>query len=82
MSTASAGKGPDGAFSSAVPLLGDGTWTVRAVQADIAGNVGVSESRSFTIDRTAPRVQLTSPDGATGEAIPHFEGTIGTAPAT
>ncbi len=79
VTTSSVGKGPDGAFSSAMPFLGDGTWTVRAVQADIAGNVGVSESRSITIDRTAPRIQLTSPDGATGDAIPHFEGTIGTA---
>ncbi len=80
VATVSAGRGPDGAFSSAVPLLGDGTWTVRAVQLDIAGNIGVSGSQSFTVDRTAPGVQLTSPDGATGDAIPHFEGTLGTAP--
>jgi hypothetical protein len=70
----------DGTFSALVPRVGDGLWTVRAVQADTAGNTGVSEAWTFTIDHTGPQVALTAPDAVTGDAIPHFEGVIGTAP--
>ena len=78
--TISAGKAADGAFTAAVPRVGDGTWTVRAVQGDAGGNFGTSQARTFVFDFSGPNVLLTGPDPVTGDAVPHFEGVIGTAP--
>jgi len=39
--------------------LADGTYTVSARQSDAVGNLGVSPSRTFTIDTTAPETSLT-----------------------
>jgi hypothetical protein len=72
--SALAGKADDGGFTAAVPQLGDGTWTVRATQADT-----VSEPRTFRIDVRAPQVELTAPDAVIGDALPHFDGVAGTA---
>jgi hypothetical protein len=77
--SALAGTTDGGAFAAAVPQLGDGTWTVRATQADTAGNTGVSAPRTFRIDIRAPQVELTAPDAVTADAVPHFEGVAGTA---
>lgn len=78
--TVNTGKADEtGEFTAAVPAVDDGTWTVRAIQGDNAGNTGVSESWTFGIDIKAPQVELTAPDAVTGEAVPHFEGIAGTA---
>jgi hypothetical protein len=34
--------------------LADGTWTARAEQSDAAGNTGVSATKTFSVDTTAP----------------------------
>ena len=34
--------------------LSDGPWTVRVQQADAAGNTGLSQPRTFSVDTTAP----------------------------
>jgi hypothetical protein len=71
-----------GAAYTATPsaALNDGTYTVQAVQTDAAGNRGVSASRTFVVDTTAPAVTLTAPvAGASTTGIPAFAGTGGTA---
>jgi hypothetical protein len=78
--TVGAGKAADGAFTAGVPLLDDGTWTVRAIQGDTAGNTGTSPARTFTVDFHGPKVTITSPGPVTADAQPHFEGDAGTAP--
>ncbi len=49
-----------GSWTIDVPsALADGTYAVSARQSDAVGNVGVSPSRTFTIDTTAPETSLT-----------------------
>jgi hypothetical protein len=68
--------------ATANTALNDGTYTVQAVQTDAAGNRGVSVSRTFVVDTTAPVVTLTAPvAGASTTGIPVFAGTGGTAAA-
>ncbi len=43
-----------GAWSATFGGLGAGTYTARAVQSDEAGNVGVSNTATFTITRASP----------------------------
>src|SRR4051794_8969039 len=59
------------------PALPDGTYTVRAKQADDAGNSATSTSRTLTVDTAAPNVAITSPaDGfSSTETAPTFSGT-------
>ncbi|HUB35361.1 MAG TPA: Ig-like domain-containing protein [Solirubrobacteraceae bacterium] len=53
---------PTGAtWSYQSPELLDGVYTAQAIQKDTAGNVGVSETVTFTIDTTAPSLSLTMP---------------------
>jgi hypothetical protein len=77
--SALSGKAANGAFSAAVPRLGDGTWTARATQADTAGNFRMSEPRTFRLDVRAPHVELTAPEAVTADSMPHFDGFAGTA---
>jgi hypothetical protein len=49
-----------GTWSIAVgPPLPDGLYSAQASQSDLAGNVGVSEERSFVVDATPPTPALT-----------------------
>ncbi|MFL5893567.1 MAG: Ig-like domain-containing protein, partial [Thermoleophilaceae bacterium] len=52
-----------GVWDSTTPLP-EGTWTVRASQADAAGNTGTSFARTFTVDTTAPTTTITSGPGS------------------
>jgi peptidoglycan/xylan/chitin deacetylase (PgdA/CDA1 family) len=56
--TATAGAG--GVFSVTAAALPQGTFTATATQSDAAGNVGTA-TVVFTVDTTAPVVQITSP---------------------
>jgi subtilisin-like proprotein convertase family protein len=42
-----------GSWSMTAPALGDGTYTARAEQSDVAGNLGVSAPSTFTVDTVA-----------------------------
>lgn len=57
--------------------LGEGTYTVVAEQADSAGNLGSSPSRTFQVDDTGPLVTLASPpaDARTKDQTPRLDGT-------
>jgi large repetitive protein len=61
--------------------LSDGTYTARAEQTDQAGNTGVSNTVTFTVDTTAPSPQITAP--ANGAFVktetPTISGTAGSA---
>jgi subtilisin-like proprotein convertase family protein len=46
--------GANGAWSTESPSLADGTYTVRAEQADSAGNPGASAPAVFTVDAPSP----------------------------
>jgi hypothetical protein len=41
--------------------LGDGVWTVQAVQSDGAGNTGVSDPVTIGVDATAPELTISAP---------------------
>ncbi len=74
---------PTGATWTAGPVeeLPDGTYTAKAVQEDLAGNTGVSEAVTFTVDTTAPAVAITAPaNGAyLNSSVPTFSGNAGNA---
>ena len=61
------------------PLAGDAQYTVVARQADDAGNVGVSPTRTFVIDDSAPVVTIATPaDGSVSTTTtPAVSGTAG-----
>jgi hypothetical protein len=65
----------------ATTALVEGTYTVRAQQADSAGNVGLSSANTFVLDSTAPAVTLTQPanGSTTSDTTPTFTGAGGTA---
>jgi hypothetical protein len=73
----------NGGTWTAGPLasLPGGVYTAEAEQADAAGNVGLSEPSTFTVDTTPPAVTMTSPiqnEVTTGSSQP-VEGRAGTA---
>ena len=76
----------NGSWSSTPPApLADGTWTVQAVQADAAGNVGTSGLVTFTVrrpDTTPPTPRITAPavGAEVAEGAVTIRGTAGTAP--
>jgi large repetitive protein len=57
--------------------LPDGTYTAQATQRDEAGNSGVSEERTFTIDTIAPNVTIDSVPSPTSHTKPTLEGKLG-----
>jgi hypothetical protein len=61
--------------------LGEGTYTAQAEQSDAAGNTGLSNASTVTIDTMPPVLTLTAPvDGsASTNATPLFSGLAGTA---
>ena len=50
-----------GEWSAKLGALPDGIYTAQVSQSDEAGNVGVSEAVTFTIDTTAPVPAISSP---------------------
>jgi hypothetical protein len=67
------------------PLAGNAQYTVQASQSDAVGNVGLSNTRTFVIDTTAPaNVSVTQPtNGQTGvDRGPIITGTGGTVAAS
>jgi subtilisin-like proprotein convertase family protein len=58
-----------GAWSAAAAALADGTWTVRAEQADAAGNVGTSAPVAFGVDTTAPDFALVPAEEHKADAL-------------
>jgi hypothetical protein len=60
--------------------LPDGTYTAQATQRDEAGNSGISEVRTFTIDTVAPKVAIGPISSPTRDARPKLEGKLGTEP--
>ncbi|HMC67819.1 MAG TPA: Ig-like domain-containing protein, partial [Mycobacteriales bacterium] len=69
------------AWSYTTTHLSDGTYTAQVSQEDVAGNVGTSLERTFTIDTTPPAVSLSAPgEGAfSGTSKPTFSGAAGNA---
>jgi large repetitive protein len=64
----------------ATTMLAEGTYTAQAEQADSAGNTGLSDPHSFTVDITEPVVTLDSPTNlsSTTDTTPTISGTAGT----
>jgi hypothetical protein len=61
--------------------LADGSYTVRVVQSDGAGNTGHSAAQNLSVDSTAPNPSVTSPadGGSTNDTTPNASGSAGTA---
>ncbi len=76
--TANVGFGSDGAWSSPVPELPSGTWTVEVVQTDAAQNE-TRVTRTFRVDTVGPEISFTAPGSFTSQSMPDFEGIAGTA---
>ncbi|MDQ1679632.1 MAG: large repetitive protein, partial [Frankiaceae bacterium] len=72
-------NGTTGAYTLDATALLPGTYTAQASQLDGAGNVGTSNTRTFTIDTTAPVVTLTTPanGSSTNDTTPTYSGTAG-----
>ena len=69
----------DGRFAVGATLA-SGTYTARAEQGDEAGNVGRSETVTFTVDVDPPEVSIAEPaDGTETGTSPQFNGAAGTA---
>ena len=70
-----------GSFAVDSSPLADGAYTARAEQADAAGNVGQSQTHTFTVDTTSPILTLTQPanGSTTSTSTPIFSGAAGTA---
>jgi flagellar hook assembly protein FlgD len=70
---------PDGTWTATpdVPLP-DGDYTVTATATDEAGNTSTDGPVGFTVDTTAPAVDITSPTEGevTNDATPTIEGTV------
>jgi len=62
-----------------VPSLADGTYSAQAEQFDEAGNLGLSQSSTFTVDTLAPEVSLTAVATPTSDATPDLGGNAGVA---
>jgi subtilisin-like proprotein convertase family protein len=58
-----------GAWSAVPAALADGTWTARVDQADVAGNVGYSQPRTFSVDTTAPEFAIAPLESDRADAL-------------
>ncbi len=70
----------DGSWSAqAIAALADGLYSARAEQTDARGQVGSSDTNTFTVDTAAPQVTLTSPANGTStkSSTPTFGGAAG-----
>jgi len=63
---------------SYAPSLSDGTYTVRAIQRNEAGEEIGSAERTFRIDSTPPKVTITAPPAVTKVTTPTLGGVAGT----
>jgi hypothetical protein len=70
-----------GSWSYAVPHLADGQYTAQATQLDEAGNLGTSETETFTVDTTPPALTMSSPAAGSvlSSSTPTLRGTAGSA---
>ncbi len=68
-------------WSYPVPHLADGQYTAQATQLDEAGNQGLSETMTFTVDTTAPALSMSSPVASSvlSSSAPTLRGTAGAA---
>jgi hypothetical protein len=72
-----------GSWSADAPTpLEDATYTAQAEQLDAAGNLAVSETRTFTVDTIGAGVSLDTPASgtATNDSTPTYSGAAGNAP--
>lgn len=70
----------DGRYTVTAPALASGTYTARAEQRDEAGNLGRSDTVTFTVDLAPPEVQILEPkDGTQTDESPDLRGTAGRA---
>jgi hypothetical protein len=71
---ASATVGSNGQWTlDASPALADGTYTIRAEQADDAGNLGLSRTHVFSVDSTAPDTSISAgPSASTASSAASF----------
>jgi len=60
--TLTAAVQPVGTFSVRASSLASGTYTAQAEQSNDAGGIGLSSSRTFTVDASAPPVMLAAAD--------------------
>jgi len=58
-----------GAWSATPAALADGTWTARVEQSDAAGNTGVSQPRTFSVDATAPDFAIAPVEADRADAL-------------
>jgi Bacterial Ig-like domain len=58
-----------GAWSATPAALADGTWTARVEQSDAAGNTGVSQPRTFSVDTTAPDFAIAPVEADRSDAL-------------
>ena len=58
-----------GAWSATPAALADGTWTARVEQSDAAGNTGVSQPRTFSVDTTAPDFAIAPVEADRADAL-------------
>lgn len=58
--------------------LTEGTYTAQALQRDEAGNVGKSQSRTFTVKTQKPIVTLNQPEAISNDTTPTFSGSADT----
>jgi hypothetical protein len=56
-----AAVGSDGAWSTSVILLGNGTHSIVAQDTDAAGNTGASTPVTFALNTAAPSISITAP---------------------
>jgi uncharacterized protein (DUF2141 family) len=68
-----------GRWSFTVPTLSDGTYTVQAVQHDVAGNTGEATPVTFVVDATLPTVSINDVPSPGKDSTPKLEGHAGTA---
>jgi hypothetical protein len=67
-----------GSYSVVANALASGQYTARSTQSDAAGNATNSNTKTFTVDATAPAVSITSPaNGATNDLTPTLAGAAG-----
>ena len=66
-----------GAWSYTPPPLADGSYTAEVEQSDEAGNTGVSEAQTFTVDTVAPEPKADVPASSTKQHSPTLSGELG-----
>ena len=72
----------DGSWTDPVNLLtGDGAHTIHATDTDAAGDTGISNAITFTLDTTPPAVVITSAGGLTEDRSQTISGTADVADA-